>query len=168
MDVQEIIKHLGLKPHPEGGFYKETYRSDEMIPANVIPPRYHSDKYLCTAIYYLLTEDSFSAMHRLQADELFHFYMGDPVMILCLYPDGHGETIILGHDIVSGHCPQCLIPHDVWLGARIIEGGRFALMGTTVAPGFNFEDLEMGKRRALIEMYPGHADLIECLTNNGE
>ena len=164
MDVAEIIRLFELKPHPEGGFFKETYRSDEKFPAHALPSRYHSDRYLYTAIYYLLTEESFSVMHRIQTDELLHFYLGDPVYILQLHPDGHAETKIMGNNIASGHSPQCLIPRGIWQGARLVEGGRFALMGTTTTPGFDFEDFEIGESQKLKQLYPDQRHVIERFT----
>ena len=164
MNAQEIIKLLGLKPHIEGGFYKETYRSDEKIPHHVLPARYQVDKHLSTAIYYLLTPDTLSALHRVKTDELFHFYLGDPVSMLWLYPDGHTETKILGHDIAAGQLLQCLVPKGVWQGMCLVEGGDFALMGTTMSPGFDFLDFELGNREELIKDYPHHTHLIERFT----
>ncbi len=104
--AEQIKRRLNLKPHPEeGGYYRETYRSDEHIPANVLPDRYKGERSFATAIYYLLTPDTFSAMHRLPTDEIFHFYMGDPVEMLQLIPDGSGRVITLGSDIVKGMHP---------------------------------------------------------------
>ena len=154
-DVRQIIKKLGLKPLPrEGGFFRETYRSDEKIPANALPSRYGCDKHISTAIYYLLTPDCISALHRIKSDEIFHFYLGDPVMMLLLYPDGKDETIILGNLIDEGHHVQHVVPAGVWQGSYLIDGGKWALMGTTVAPAYDFSDFELGLRRNLIEKFP--------------
>ena len=168
MNAHEIIKLLGLEPHAEGGFYKETCRSDEKIPHHALPARYQVDKHLYTAIYYLLTPDTISALHRIQTDELFHFYLGDPVSMLWLCPDGCAETKILGNDIAAGQLLQCLVPKGVWQGMCLVEGGRFALMGTTMAPGFDFHDFELGNRGDLIKNYPHHAHLIERFTIKDE
>ncbi len=167
MNVEEIIKHLGLEPLPgEGGFYRETYRSgDGEIPADALPERYKAGKHLATAIYYLLTPDTFSAIHRLISDEVFHFYLGDPVTMLQLHPDGSGETITLGPDIKAGQRLQCVVPRGVWQGMRLNEGGRFALMGTTVAPAFDFEDYQPARREELIQKYPDFAEIIKRLTD---
>jgi uncharacterized protein len=164
MDAQTIIRQLDLKPHPEGGFYRETYRCNETAAA--LPARYAGPRSLSTAIYYLLTPDSFSAMHRVQSDEVFHFYAGDPVTILQLHPDGRSETTILGQDIAAGHQPQLLVPHGVWQGLHLNDGGSFALLGATVSPGFDFADFELAARTDLIRQFPSSAHLIERLTVN--
>jgi predicted cupin superfamily sugar epimerase len=166
MDAETIIRQLGLQPHPEGGFYRETYRSGETIAAAALPPRYDMDRSFSTAIYYLLTPDSFSSLHRLQSDELFHFHLGDAVTVLQLHDDGHGETIGLGHDILAGQQLQVVVPRGVWQGMFLNDGGRFALLSTTVAPGFDFDDFEVGTRDALVREYAGHAALIERLTRS--
>jgi len=166
MNADILIEKLGLQRLPgEGGFYRETYRSSEQVPASALPDRYSSDKHIGTAIYYLLTPDTFSAMHRLPTDELIHFYLGNPVTMLQLHPDGTGRTIILGHDILKGQVVQCVVPMQVWQGSFLAEGGRFALMGTTMAPGFDFSDFEPGDRAKLAAEYEQYADLIKCLTN---
>ena len=156
---------LDLRPMPgEGGFYRESYRCQEIIEPKHLPARYHSAKSFSTAIYFLITPDTFSSLHRLPSDEVFHFYLGDPVTMLQLHPDGRAETFTLGQDIQSGQLLQCVVPADSWQGMFLNEGDRFALMGTTVAPGFDFQDIELGDREALIEAYPGCASLIKRLT----
>jgi uncharacterized protein len=164
MDAQTILKQLGLQPHPEGGFYRETYRSQERIAAAALPPRYGKDRNLSTAIYYLLTPGSFSSLHRLQSDEVFHFYAGDPVTMLQLHEDGRAETIVLGQDIRAGQQLQVVVPRGVWQGMLLNDGGAFALLGATVSPGFDFADFELGTRAALVRQYPSCAALIERLT----
>jgi len=168
MDAREIIKLLDLQPHPEGGFFRETYRSSETIRRGALPPRYGSSRNLSTAIYYLLTPDSFSMLHRVKSDELFHFYLGDPVTMLQLHPGGRAETITLGQDVAAGRRLQVVVPAGVWQGSFLSDGGRFALMGCTVAPGFDFDDFELGERKELIAQYPDHAALIERLTPRRE
>ncbi|MFA6448784.1 MAG: cupin domain-containing protein [bacterium] len=165
MTAADIIKLLDLKPLPEeGGLYRENYRSDEMIPANGLPARYGKTKCFCTAIYYLLTPDNFSAIHRVPSEEIFHFYLGDPVTMLQLHADGRSETVTLGQDIVAGQQLQVIVQRGVWQGAFLNKGGAFALMGTTVAPGFDFSDYESAAREPLLEKYPDRAGLIEKLT----
>lgn len=157
LPVDKIIELLDLKPLPsEGGFYRETYRSDE---------RNLHQCSLTTSIYYLLTQETRSAMHRLPSDEIFHFYLGDPVAMLRLYPDGDATVVTLGNDLAAGQSPQILVPHGVWQGARLAEGGRFALLGSTVSPGFEFADYVAGNREQLIKQYPDQADLIRHLTS---
>ncbi|SRR5579871_682673 len=148
MTADEVIKLLGLKPHPEGGYYRETYRSPAAIPASD-PPRVYS-----TAIYYLLVPGAVSKLHRLTADEVFHFYLGDPVTWVLLGADGKVGKVTLGAVLAKGHQLQMVVPAGTWFGGFLNEGGKFALMGTTVAPGFEFQDFEMGKREALLKAFP--------------
>ncbi|MBN1592034.1 MAG: cupin domain-containing protein [Candidatus Coatesbacteria bacterium] len=166
MDAKRLIEILNLEPHPaEGGYYRETYRSGDAIPQGALPSRYAGrSRSVSTAIYFLLTRDTFSAMHRLRGDEIFHFYMGDPVTMVHLYPDGHGEEVILGNDLERGHKCQVVVPMNVWQGAFLDDGGEFALLGTTVAPGFDFADFELGRREDLVRAYPEYAGLTERLT----
>jgi len=164
MTAEEIIELLGLEPlKPEGGFYRETYRSEEKIPADALPERYATARVFSTAIYYLLTPESTSTLHRVASDEIFHFYLGDPVCMLQLHPDGRSEVITLGPAIERGEKLQVVVPRGSWQGSYLKEGGRFALLGTTVAPGFEFGDYEAGVLESLIEKYPEREDLIRRL-----
>jgi len=136
MDAAQIIRRLGLRPHPsEGGFFRETYRSPDAL-----------------------------AMHRLRSDEIFHCYRGDPLTLLMLYADGQGETKTLGMDIEAGQQLQVPVPRGVWQGLFLNEGGSFALLGTTMAPGFDYEDFELGERESLARLYPEFSSLIRRLT----
>jgi hypothetical protein len=166
--AQELIERLNLEPLPiEGGFFRQTYVSAETIPPSALPERYRGDKPFSTAIYYLLTSDadSFSAMHRLPTDEVYHFYLGDPVEMLLLFPDGSGRRVVLGQDIAAGQHVQFLAPAGAWQGSRLIAGGHFALMGTTMAPGFDPTDFVSGRRAELVARYPNHANVIRALTH---
>ncbi len=164
MTVEDIVRLLGLEPHPtEGGYFVETHRTAETVPAEALPDRYGDARAHGTAIYYLLTPDTFSALHRLTSDEVFHFYMGDPVEQLHLLPDGTGRVVTLGTDLDAGHRPQMIVPRGVWQGARLAAGGRFALLGCTVAPGFDFRDYEHGGRATLTGAYPDFAAEIAVL-----
>jgi uncharacterized protein len=161
---EEIRAALKLIPHPvEGGYFAEMYKAERMIPAAELAG-YPGARALSTAIYYMLTPGTVSAMHRVRGDELFHFYLGDPVEMLELRPDGTGGTVVLGQDILAGMKLQHVVPGGVWQGSRLREGGRFALMGTTMAPGFEYEDYETGSRDALVAEYPAFADLIRART----
>jgi predicted cupin superfamily sugar epimerase len=165
VNADDIIARLGLRPLPiEGGYFVETYRSSENVPASVLPARYGRDKALSTAICFLLTPDTFSAMHRLRSDEVFHFYCGDPVEMLHLCPDGGYRVCTLGNDIMSGEMPQVVVPAGTWQGCRLVKGGSYALMGTTVAPAFDYDDYEQGDRDQLTKQYPECAELIRALT----
>jgi predicted cupin superfamily sugar epimerase len=164
--AQEIIAHFRLQPHPkEGGFFRETYRSKDIL--SVLPSRYSGHRAASTAIYYLLTPESFSALHRVATDEVFHFYAGNPVHMLQLHPDGHGEKLILGNDWRSGQSPQVIVPAGVWQGSRLAPGGEYALLGATVAPGFDYADYESGEREELVKQFPNFVDLICDLTPKG-
>lgn len=165
LTADQIIALLNLTPHPkEGGYFIETYRSSETIPEKTLPSRYKGIRSFATAIYYLLTPETFSAMHRLQSDEIFHFYLGDPVEMLQLWPDGSGRLVILGSDILRGVQPQVVVPRGVWQGARLRSGGRFALLGTTVSPGFEFADYKSGQRDELTVSYRQFREWITALT----
>ena len=163
--VEALCALLGLVPHPiEGGFFAETYRSGDLLPGDALPARYRGPRAAATAIYYLLTPETFSAMHRLGSDEIFHFYLGDPVEMLQLAPDGSHRVVVIGADLEAGQRPQVVVPRGVWQGARVRPGGRLALLGTTVAPGFDYADYETGARAALLASYSAARDLVTALT----
>jgi uncharacterized protein len=165
MNAREIIDLLGLVPHPaEGGYFKETWRSSESAAADALPARYGAPRTFGTAIYYLLSPDTFSAMHRLQSDEVFHFYLGDAVEMLQLAPDGTGRVVAIGSDLERGERPQIVVPRGVWQGSRLREGGNVALLGATVSPGFEAADFEHGDRAELSARYPQFAGMIAALT----
>ena len=167
LTADRIIQLLGLEPLPqEGGQFRQTYRAAEEVPASALPARYGAPRRFATAIYYLLTDDpdSFSALHRLTTDEIYHFYLGAPVEMLLLHPDGSSERIVLGQDLASGQQVQFTVPAGSWQGSRLIRGGRYALLGMTVAPGYEQEDFELGNRENLLRDYPGQAESIRGLT----
>lgn len=161
----EIIRLLDLKPLPvEGGFYAETYRSAASVPPDVDAGRGTSPRLLSTAIYYLLTPDTFSAIHRLPGDEIYHHYLGDPVELLILTPNGTASIVVIGGDIAAGMRPQVVAPGDTWQGSSLLAGGRFALMGTTMSPGYHHDDFELGVREDLERDFPAARDQIRRLT----
>jgi hypothetical protein len=163
--AEAIIARLGLAPHPrEGGWFRETYRAAETLAAPALAARYGGARAVATAIYYLLTPNTCSALHRLASDEIFHFYAGDPVEQLQLHPDGRGAVVTIGVDLAAGMRPQVVVPRGVWQGARLAAGGRYALLGCTVAPGFDYADYEAGARALLAAAYPDFASWIEALT----
>jgi predicted cupin superfamily sugar epimerase len=165
MDAKDLIRLLKLEPlQPEGGYFAETYRSDLELPGLALSAGSAGGRPLATAIYYLLTPDSFSALHRLPSDEIYHFYLGDPVQMLLLHPNGKSQAIWLGHGIDAGMRVQVVVPGGTWQGSRLMRGGRFALLGTTMAPGFQPGDYDPGDRAALSEAYPDRRDLIAALT----
>ena len=164
----QLIKIFNLEPLPvEGGLFFQTYLSAETISRQALPARYPVDKPLGTAIVYLLTADpdSFSALHKLPTDEVYHFYLGDPVELLQLHPDGSSQRIILGQDLLGGQKVQHVVPRDVWQGSHLLAGGQFALLGTTMAPGYTNEDFIGGDPDDLIAAYPDQERLIEQLTH---
>ena len=162
---EELCKYLGLEPLPgEGGFYRETYRSELTLDKAVLGGGYSGKRPAATAIYYMLTPDTVSALHRLPGDEIYHFYLGDPVEMLQLKSDGTGKIVTIGTRIIEGMHPQIVVPGGVWQGSRLAPGGKFALLGTTMAPGFEFADYESGSRRTLVTKYPAFAELIKALT----
>lgn len=165
IEAVEVIRLLGLKPHPiEGGWFDETWRAGDILDPAMLPGRYVGPRNAGTAIYYLLTEGAVSALHRLQSDEIFHFYLGDAVEMLKLLPDGSSETMVLGSDLGAGQRPQICVPAQAWQGARLLPGGRFALMGCTVAPGFDYADYEHATdKQALLSGWPDQRERIEAL-----
>lgn len=164
MTAEDIKRLLHLVPHPEGGSYIQTYKSCVSIPPEALTNLYDGPRSTGTAIYYLLEPGTFSEMHRLRSDEIFHFYLGDPVEMVQLSPNGATRVVQLGTDLTSGQQPQVVVPKNVWQGSRLIPGGRFALLGCTVSPGFEFADYESGHRDALVTQYPGQRELIMALT----
>ena len=163
--AEQIVELFGMKPlKGEGGFYAETYRCSQRIGEAHLPAGYVGDRSLGSAILYLLTPDTFSALHRLKSDEIFHFYLGDPVTMLQLHPDGSSEVFTLGRDILNGQRVQVTVPAGSWQGCFLNPGGRFALMGTTVTPGFEFADFQPADREKLLKQHPDQKELIIRLT----
>jgi predicted cupin superfamily sugar epimerase len=159
MTADEIKTLLNLSPHPvEGGSFRRTYASAETVelPQGARP--------LGTAIYYLLERGSFSELHVLESDEIFHFYLGDSVEMLQLYPDGRSAVFILGPDLAAGEQVQLVVPAGVWQGARLVGDGKVALLGCTVTPGFDFADYHSGKFAELAAKWPHEAERIRALT----
>lgn len=153
--IGRLKHHLHLQPHiTEGGFFAETYRSSEFVTTA------GGRRVLSTAIYYLLTRESFSALHQLPGDEIFHFYLGDRVEMLQLFPDGSSEVVMLGSDVLGGMKVQHVARGGVWQGSRLVKGGRYALLGTTMAPGFAIEDYVPGVKDDLAKQYPARAQMI--------
>jgi len=165
LTAQEVIDRLRLVPHDrEGGYFRETYRAPLRFMPHALPPEYGHERCASTAIYYLLTPESFSAIHRVKSDEVFHFYAGDAVEMLQLWPDGETRVAELGNDLAAGREPQLVVPAGIWQGCRLVPGGSWALLGCTVAPGFEYADFELGERSALTACFPAHRDVIARLT----
>jgi predicted cupin superfamily sugar epimerase len=167
LTAQDIIDTLKLQPHPiEGGYFRETYRSATTIAVESLPSGYSSQsgRSLSTSIYYLLTADTFSEMHRLPTEEVFHLYLGGPVRMLQLFAGGATREVLIGTDILAGQQPQVVVPAGVWQGSLLEPGVDFALLGATMAPGFDYADYEHGRREMLTGLYPGQSALIHHLT----
>lgn len=159
MTADEIKKLLGLEPHPvEGGFFRRTYTA----PGAVELAR--GVRATSTAIYYLLEPGTFSEMHLLESDEMFHFYLGDPVEMLQLWPNGESKVVTLGPDLAAGQHVQLIVPAGVWQGTRLIGDGKVALLGCTVTPGFDFADYRNADAEELIARWPAEAERIRGLT----
>ena len=165
MKAEEVRQLLQLQPlEPEGGFFRETYRSRWQVPQEQLPEGVQGARSIGTAIYYMITPQTFSTLHRLPGTEIFHFYLGDPVVMLQLHPDGLVETITLGHDVAAGQQPQVVVRGGVWQGLRLAPQGAWALMGTTMSPGFDYADYETGVRDELIAQYPDVSEMIRKYT----
>lgn len=160
---RDLVARLGLEPHPaEGGYFRETYRSTARFRPG---PPFPGERSVSTAIYYLLTADTYSAMHRLPGDEIFHHYLGGPVEMLLLEPDGTSEVVTLSSDFAIGQ-PQRIVAGGVWQGSRLLAGAEYALLGTTMAPGFEFADYETGSEE-LLARYPEREAMIRSLLPPG-
>ena len=156
MNAAGIIEKLKLVPLAgEGGYFRRTYAASEKMGARPCS----------TAIYYLVTPESFSSLHRLQQDEMFHFYLGDPVEMLQITSEGVRSLRTLGSDLSAGQEPQVLAPGKVWQGTRLVGDGKWALLGCTVSPGFEYADNEIPERAKLLELFPQHAEWITKFTH---
>jgi predicted cupin superfamily sugar epimerase len=156
------IERLNLAPHPEGGFYRQTYCADLLI--GNLPPSFAGNRPASTAIYFLLDGRDFSAFHRLRSDELWHFYAGERLSVQAISPGGDHSEIRLGCDVEAGETFQAVVKAGCWFGSRLADPESFALVGCTVAPGFDFADFELAQREELIALYPRHRQLIVELT----
>ncbi|MHB1346894.1 MAG: cupin domain-containing protein [Candidatus Humimicrobiaceae bacterium] len=164
--IKKIINKFNMTPlEDEGGYFSETYRSEETISKENLPIRYKSERSFSTTILYLITPDNFSTLHKVASDEMFHFYMGDKVIMLNLFEDGNGREIKLGSNIFEEEQIQYLVPKNTWQGAKLARGGKFALLGTTVSPGFEYEDFVRADafKDKILNKYPGYSSLINEL-----
>ena len=166
-DADYWVKTLELAEHPEGGYFRETYRSMESVSKNALPGRYDGPRVFSTAIYFLVSYSRPSRFHRLQSDELWHFYEGYPLTISVILEDGSFHTIILGRNRDKGEHFQEVIKAGTWFGAMVHEKNEFALCGCQVAPGFEYTDFELGNTQKLIESFPKHRDIILKINGKG-
>lgn len=164
--IEHIIANLELAPHPEGGYFKETYRSTGMIPQNVLEGDFSGDRNYSTGIYFLLTAGNFSAFHRIKQDEMWHFHEGDSLIVHMISPEGNYSNQKIGVDFEAGEVPQFVVPKGVWFASEVADGGEFSLVGCTVSPGFDFADFELADRKLLSDEFPTHSEIIERLTRD--
>lgn len=158
------IEQLHLQHHPEGGWFTETYRSADIVRHEALPTRYSGDRCASTSVYFLLTSDEFSAFHRLQSDEIWHFYTGGATVVVTIDSEGRRNDIRMGSNPERGEHFQALLPAGTWFGAYVEEPNSFALVGCTVAPGFDFADFELAQRGELVRLFPQHEHIIQKLT----
>ena len=165
MNAQHWIERLDLQPHPEGGYYRETYRAPFMLPQSVLPG-YRGDRAASTAIYFLLEENQFSAFHRIRSDEMWHFYAGSALIVHVITPASEYREFLLGSNTERREEFQAVVPAGCWFGSslRDTSDDSYALVGCTVSPGFDFADFEMARRTELLAHYPQHRAIIERLT----
>jgi len=161
--TKQLIQKYNLELHPEGGWYKQTYKSNEEIGADALPGRFGANRAFSTAIYFLLEKGNFSAFHRIKSDECWHFYAGDPLLIYIIEQNGELEVISLGNDLENGQSFQYVVPANCWFASRPAPGSEYCFVGCTVSPGFEFEDLELADGTELSVMYPQHKSIIKEL-----
>jgi predicted cupin superfamily sugar epimerase len=162
-EAEAWIRRLDLRPHPEGGFYREIYRSPEIVPRAGLPERFPGGRTLATSIYFLLAQGQISSFHRLRSDEIWHLYEGGPAVIHVLEPGLGHRRLVLGRETNEGQAHQHILRAGWWFGAELVPSAAFVLAGCTLSPGFEFEDFELGRRRDLVAAFPAQAGLIERL-----
>ena len=163
--AESWVAALSLLPHPEGGYFKETYRSTDTIPKGVFSDRFAGPRNVSTGIYYLLEKGHFSAFHRIRSDEMWHFYAGGALDLHMLDAQGH-HMVRIGRDVTQGEKLQFVVPAGTWFAATPAHGSAFSLLGCTVSPGFDFADFEMAGARELRQQYPRHADIVDLFTRD--
>lgn len=166
MTAQYWIDHLKLQKHPEGGYFREVYRSLEFVHKKSLPNRYSGFRNFSTSIYFLLKSDNFSAFHRLKSDEIWHFYEGSSITVFYIFPTGNFGRMVLGRNPEKQQTFQALIPKGCWFAAKVNDPHSYSLVGCSVSPGFDFDDFEMGKRDELIKLFPQHAQIISELSKS--
>ena len=159
------IDKLNMTKHPEGGYFKEVYRSEEGILQPSLPERFTGERSFSTSIYFLLEGNQFSALHRIKSDETWHFYQGTTLELVVIKDQESIEHLMLGPDPDLGERLQITIPGEHWFGAKVKDKNSYALLGCTVAPGFHFDDFELGVRQNLLDEFPKHSEIIQSLTH---
>ena len=165
-EAQKLITHFDLQEHPEGGYFKETYRSEGEIPEGVLPEEFEGDRNYSTGIYFLLTSDAFSAFHKIYQDEMWHFYQGSSLTIHMISPDGKYSKQVIGLNFDEGELPQFTVPKEYWFAAEVNEPDSYTFVGCTVEPGFDFRDFELAEKDALTNLYSNHSKIIGRLTRS--
>ena len=163
-EIKQLVKSLALLPHPEGGFYKEVYRSNQVIAQEVLPDDFSGDRSYCTSIYFVLTSDNFSAFHRIKQDEIWHFYGGSCLSVHVIDASGAYTEHKLGMNLTQGERPQLVVPGGCWFASSVPAKNSYAFVGCTVAPGFEFDDFELAERTVLQKAYPKYSEIIHKLT----
>ena len=164
-EIEQIIEHLNLQPHPEGGYFKETYRSDSIIDQSQLNSNFSGDRNFSTAIYFLLTSDSFSAFHRIKQDEMWHYYKGSPLELHIISKEGVYSKIKIGNDFEKGEVPQYVVKGGDYFAANVFNKNDYTLVGCTVSPGFDFMDFEMPNKEELLKIFPDCSAIIDKLSN---
>lgn len=164
MTVETLVKELDLLPHPEGGYYKETYRSEGKITQSCLTSDFKGDRNLATGIYFLIEMGNFSALHKIKSDETWHFYYGDALEVIEIDEQGILTVTKIGSSLLKGETFQYTVKANTWFGSRVYGSGNFSLVGCTVYPGFDFNDFELANRQDLIQLFPQHRQLISELT----
>lgn len=163
MNAEYFIKHLQLQTHPEGGYFKETYRAEETIPAGALPVRFIGERNFSTSIYYLLEQGDYSVFHRLKSDECWHFYAGETLLIHIIDRAGKYYCVKLGNNLAADEIFQFVVPANTWFASEPAPHSAFSFTGCTVAPGFDFADFELADKQDLLSTYVEHAKIINRL-----
>ncbi len=166
MTAQQIVNKFDLTQHPEGGYFKETYRSNGIIKNENLSEIFIGDRNHSTGIYFLLTSDSFSAFHKINQDEMWHFYLGTTLKLHMISPEGEYSFVLIGNDVINNEVPQFVVPAQYWFAAEVVNENSFSFTGCTVAPGFDFNDFVLPERKVLIELFPQHKEIITRLTHH--
>lgn len=162
--ADELIYHFKLQRHPEGGFYSQSHRSEGVLPASALPSGISGPRLWSTGIYFLLSHGEKSKLHKIAFDEVWNFYLGDPLIVVEITAQGHVKETLLGRDFKQGQNLQYVVKGGTWFGSYLPNGSEYAFVGCTVAPGFDFADFEMGDRKKLLGLFPGLKSTVELLT----
>jgi predicted cupin superfamily sugar epimerase len=166
MSAKEIITHFNLTAHPEGGYFKETYRSKGKILEENLAEYFEGNRNYYTSIYFLLTSDKFSAFHKINQDEIWHFYTGSTLKLHQISPEGKYSFVLIGNDFANGEVPQYTVPAHHYFAAEVIADNSLSFVGCNVSPGFDFRDFVLPSRQTLISEFPNHQQIITQLTHH--